>query len=199
MPDVLHSSLSTTELHEPKGAAAATIGEVYVADGSGGGSWQPPKTGWGSYKDGSTGEQTFTTTAAKLQIDGATTTLETYLPLEIRGSGSLWNVTTDDLTPIAVGDAYTVRLDLPVTARTSANYITLSLDIGATAAISNAVVIRRIDCGRAAPFDLSISFNIFCLATFVANGGQIFLATDAGTLGITDPGVVITRTHGEYV
>ncbi len=34
-----HKSLSTTDLHEPKGVAAATVDEVYVADGAASGAW----------------------------------------------------------------------------------------------------------------------------------------------------------------
>ncbi len=40
MPSVQHSSLSLTELHEPKGISAASDGDVYVADGAGSGDWQ---------------------------------------------------------------------------------------------------------------------------------------------------------------
>lgn len=41
MATVEHSALTTGELHEPKGAATATSGEVYVADGLGSGDWAP--------------------------------------------------------------------------------------------------------------------------------------------------------------
>ena len=34
-----HSTLTTTELHEPKGAAAASANTVYVADGAASGAW----------------------------------------------------------------------------------------------------------------------------------------------------------------
>lgn len=40
MPTIQHSSLTGAELHEPKGAAAASSSEVYVADGAGSGSFQ---------------------------------------------------------------------------------------------------------------------------------------------------------------
>lgn len=53
MPDVQHSTLSGAELHEPKGIAAATAGESYIADGAGSGSWQPPVV---DAADGSAGE-----------------------------------------------------------------------------------------------------------------------------------------------
>lgn len=37
MPE--HSQLTGSQLHEPKGVASATSGQVYVADGAGSGSW----------------------------------------------------------------------------------------------------------------------------------------------------------------
>ncbi len=40
MANVNHSSLTDPYLHEPKGAAAATSGDVYVADGAGSGTWE---------------------------------------------------------------------------------------------------------------------------------------------------------------
>tara|TARA_R110000796_G_scaffold58893_1_gene135733 strand:- start:1179 stop:1661 length:483 start_codon:yes stop_codon:yes gene_type:complete len=39
MANVNHSALTDPYLHEPKGAAAATSGQVYVANGSGSGTW----------------------------------------------------------------------------------------------------------------------------------------------------------------
>ncbi len=39
MANIAHSVLAGTEIHEPKGVAAASLGEVYVADGSGSGNW----------------------------------------------------------------------------------------------------------------------------------------------------------------
>lgn len=40
-----HSALTGSELHEPKGVAAATAGQVYEADGAGSGSWTSPTYG----------------------------------------------------------------------------------------------------------------------------------------------------------
>lgn len=41
MANVQHSVLTGSALHEPKGAAGANSGSVYVANGSGSGTWQP--------------------------------------------------------------------------------------------------------------------------------------------------------------
>lgn len=38
----LHSALTGSDLHEPKGVAAALSGEAYIADGAGSGSWTTP-------------------------------------------------------------------------------------------------------------------------------------------------------------
>ena len=41
MANVNHSSLTDPYLHEPKGVASALSGDVYMANGSGSGSWTP--------------------------------------------------------------------------------------------------------------------------------------------------------------
>ena len=48
MPSVQHNALTTTNLHEPKGADAASANQVYVADGAGSGDWETlhPVGGW---------------------------------------------------------------------------------------------------------------------------------------------------------
>jgi len=39
MANVTHSSLTGSDLHEPKGVASASAGKVYIANGSGSGQW----------------------------------------------------------------------------------------------------------------------------------------------------------------
>lgn len=39
MANVSHATLTGSQLHEPKGVSTATLGEVYVADGTGSGNW----------------------------------------------------------------------------------------------------------------------------------------------------------------
>ena len=202
MATVEHSTLTSSELHEPKGISSAASGKVYVADGTGSGDWttmQPSITGWGYYQDDSA-EQTFNTTDAKLSIDGTgTETTEAYLPLDIRGSASLWDTTNDKITPTAVGDAYEARINLPITSRTSANYAEVTLDIGGGASPTIVIHTSRIETNRTAPFSHSVVIPISCLSTFVTNGGQVFISTDTGSIGITDPSILIVRTHKEDI
>ena len=199
MPNIEHSSLTGSEQHEPKGIDTAVSKKVYVSDGAGSGEWKYMHGGWGHYVDAQT-EQTFNTTAVKLEIDGAGLTSESsYLPAAIRGTGELWDTTNFKITPIQAGDAYTLRLDLPITARTSANYITVQLDIGGGATPSIVIVEKRLECDRSAPFGLSVSIPLFALSTFVTNGCQVFLTTDTGSIGITAPSIHIQQTFdGTY-
>ena len=44
MANVNHSTLTDPYLHEPKGVASASSGEVYVANGSGSGTWTAKET-----------------------------------------------------------------------------------------------------------------------------------------------------------
>ncbi len=59
MATVQHSTLSSSELHEPKGAATADANTVYIADGAGSGQWRLKPNGYCFYNNG-TGT-TFTT------------------------------------------------------------------------------------------------------------------------------------------
>ena len=49
MANVNHSTLTDPYLHEPKGVAAAAVGEVYMADGAGSGDWVSLKPHIGGY------------------------------------------------------------------------------------------------------------------------------------------------------
>ena len=44
MANVNHSSLNDPYIHEPKGASTAAAGRVYVANGSGSGTWTAKET-----------------------------------------------------------------------------------------------------------------------------------------------------------
>ena len=60
MPTVLHSSLTGSDSHEPKGVSGANANEVYIANGAGSGTWaaHSPYGGWRFENIGGT---TFTT------------------------------------------------------------------------------------------------------------------------------------------
>ena len=153
--------------------------------------------GWAFYTDAETSPatQTFTDTFTKLQIDGGGATTNTsYLPPIIRGSGDLWDVVNDKITPIAVGDAYDFRLDLTITGESgNPTELQMELDIGGGATPTIVIVDRYIGTGKTTPYSISAGFSIFTLGTFVANGGQIFLKTNTGTATVSARSVLLVR------
>jgi len=168
----------------------AAAGEVLVANGSGGSTYSQPH-GWAMYKDNATA-QTFTTTAAKLSINGAGSTTEIgYLPSDVT---AFWDTTADKMLASGLGDSYTMRLDLPITSVTgSASYLEMELDIGGGATPTIVIVDRQISVAAGSNKVVSVSFGLFSLATFVANGAQIFLKSDANTVAVTAPAILIQR------
>lgn len=154
-------------------------------------------TGWGNYRDGevTVATQALTTVAQKLLIDGdGGTTDESFLPNSIRGLTSLWDTVNNKITPISEGDSYDLRIDLEVTAKAGGvGEIIIELDIGGGAAPTIVIVTADAFIAKTVPFTKSANILIFSGATFIANGGQIFLRTDTGTATIAARGVVISR------
>ena len=153
--------------------------------------------GFGFYVDGETTPvtQTITTADSKLSIDGsASNSTSAYLPKQIRGISELWDITNDKINSINIGDGYTVRIDFEIESKTgSPTGIDVTLDIGGGTSPTIAIVERIITVVKQAPYKISIAFPFFTLDTFKANGGQIFLKTDAGTVTIAKRQISIHR------
>jgi hypothetical protein len=200
MPEIPHSSLTGTSLHEPKGVATATVGRVYVSDGAGSGVWTQWPTGYGLYHDSKVtpSVQTITSTASPLENDGAgSKTTEALLPRQIRGSGSLWDTTTDDITPIAAGDLYSLQVFFNVAAKTSTpNDVTFYLTDDGTGTPTSILAEQYADVTASAPFRVTFSVDFRATTDMVTNGGQLFLATDSNSIDIDEVEILITRVHG---
>lgn len=153
--------------------------------------------GWGFYVHDqlTPSTQVVTTTATPLIIDGGGLTSNTaYLPYEIRGTGQLWDTVNNKITPIGVGDGYSMRMDLQVTAKSgSPTELILDLDIGGGATPTIIIVEKIIGTGKTPPYTVSVGFPIFTLGTFNTNGGQLFLSTDAGSVTLTNRSLSIHR------
>jgi hypothetical protein len=149
--------------------------------------------GWGYYKDDEASDLTVNTTASLIEINGLDSNSNSnYLPLGIRGVSELWS--SDKINAISVGDGYDVRLDLAITAKTgSPTYIDLQFDIGGGASPTIVIVSKTISLVKTPPYNVSATFPLFSLTTFVANGGQMFVKTDTGTVTIGSRAILIKR------
>ena len=152
-------------------------------------------TGWGYYQDLEVATPTInvTTVPTLLLIDGLGADSESgFLPRAIRGISQLW--TSNAITPVVLGDSYDLRVDIEVSAKSGGvAALILQLDIGGGAAPSVVIVERSISVSKTAPFTVSIGFPIFCLATFISNGGQIFVSTDTNSLTIASRAIFVSR------
>jgi len=151
--------------------------------------------GWGNYVDDISSNIVLNTTYQKLTINGLGASNNiAYLPREIRGTGQLWDTTNNKITPIAIGDAYDIRLVFSSVSKTGAPTIaTLVLDIGGGATPTNVVVEIDAETAKTPPNSGVITFPIFCLSTFLTNGGQIFAKVDTGTYTIGARAIYIKR------
>ena len=147
--------------------------------------------GWGLYQD------TQYTTGARLTVSAGVRTklpnnaggiIETYLPA---GGPSLYNGTTQKMTPSVVGDSYMVRIDFESASSTINNFSTMELDIGGGQGVISAYVFTY----PRGTLDHMFSKSVlaFTLGTFVSNGGELFITPD-DDIDIWGTSYVITRT-----
>ena len=141
-----HSELTGTDLHEPKGVASATSGQVYVADGEGSGSWTDgsefmvgtTSMGMYNYQDTTTAttpiELTLADTQYQLTNDAAgTNTTEAYA---LDGLSSVWDTTNNEFTwydesndKLSLGDVIDFRIELDVTTTSPNTAISLAIEL----------------------------------------------------------------------
>ena len=180
MANIEHSTLTSTELHEPKGAASAVNNSTYTSNGAGSGSWDKIQ-GFGHYQDsrttvGSPALTMATGVRTKYINNGAGLTLE-FLPSD--ATVPLWNVTTNKHIPIAQNDVYDIRTSFVAENYAgTAPYVLCELDIGGGLGVVFSQLIPLIKGGVAQP--CSFSFPVYAGSTYIANGGTIYL-TYVGT------------------
>lgn len=115
MANVQHSTLSGADLHEPKGAATAAAGEVYVADGAASGAWTALQDIYtGVITDVSTAETIYIPiqnagTVAKVVtvLEGAIATSDALLTVKNSAGTSMGTITITQ-SGSAAGDVDTV-------------------------------------------------------------------------------------------
>lgn len=116
--------------------------------------------------------------------------IDTYKPLTL-GSAELWQ--GNKITPKAVGDTYTIRLDFKASINNLQGYFDLKLDIDG--AIGD-ILIRNETFPKGANVEhgFSLTSLIYCLDTFFANGANIQINPSHEML-IWDKVLVIQRNY----
>lgn len=156
--------------------------------------------GWEMVEDGliTTPSISVDTSWTKITIDDesvSNNTNEDHLPLSIRGTSNLWDKTNGKITPIHSGDSYVVRVNVKIASVTGTpEVLTAAMDIGGLGTPGIVVSEDAHGINKTAPYSTIFNFPIFCLDTFLANGGQIFMKTKAGSVSVEDRSILIIRT-----
>lgn len=149
----IHKNLSDAELHEPKGAATAASGTVYISDGAGSGTWiklplssldltstQNPNTVYVSavLTDVSTASsilvpapENCTFVSARFYLGGAITVADSILTLTRNDGSSFGSTVTITQAASAEGTSFSFTASLNQTI-TSPGYVKIATDGGST-------------------------------------------------------------------
>ena len=194
---VNHNALTGAALHEPKGAAAASSREVYVADGAGSGAWaQPARMGWWDYNDLTTVSTKIPLTSAatdyELTNDGAGAfTIDTYA---LPDFADIWDVATNrfDFSGLALGDVVTVRYDVSFITTSVNTAITMGaeFDIGGTPFTINSI--SGLDIKAAGTYQHTVTQDYYIGSTAVKNNPARIIA-QADKTGVT------VQVHGWFI
>ncbi len=111
MANLEHSTLTGTDLHEPKGASSANSGDVYIANGAGSGTWTPTDNQM-TFVSVTVAFGDLASAATKTLIDSSGT--ETYKVREIFLSGALTNFDAGGDRLVDITDGTTTWSIMPV-------------------------------------------------------------------------------------
>lgn len=203
MANVQHSSLTDPNLHEPKGISTAAANTVYLANGSGSGTYtnvnRLPGTGWAQYSNAlyvGTNYLAVSTTDVVLPFD--TNTDVTQLPITLAGvTSSLMNLTNETLLFVTAGDMHSVTLSFRVaTVATNPNYLDLKL-FGSSDGTTYATRLGEttIPILKSTDQYINVSSLFPVSANMVTYGARLSVKTDVGTANLADINVITTRVH----
>ena len=150
--------------------------------------------GWAIYDDlaSVTTPVSIANTKHQITIDGLGPVNETtYLPI---GVTSLWNSTTNKITPAKLGDAYDIRVDFEVDATSVNDYANFIVDIG-TDVSPNPIVNRSITFQKTGVSSFSVGFPVGVKSDFMTNGARLFIDTSesGSTIQLSNVDLFIKR------
>lgn len=130
--------------------------------------------GWGNYTDAThtigSPQSVISSTRTLVTIDGAGGATNTEYINDL--PSNLWS--SNKIHPETIGETYLIRISLIVDPATgsSNHYMDIELDIGGGIGViaGHTQILIKASASR-----YTITLGIFCLSTFVANGGEIYV------------------------
>ena len=190
MATILHSVLTGSENHEPKGIDAASANQVYLADGAGSGTHKRLFTcGWEDFNDLTTATTPITIPASFTHVDltndgaGAFSDSTYRLP----GNTAIWDTVADEFdwtaAGLSLGDTVDIRIDLMVTTVGANTDVGVGIDLAHGHASEYSLDIHRTAFKTAGTYPLTRWYSVYIGdADVLANPAKIWIASDgAGT------------------
>lgn len=136
---IQHKDIPDAQLHEAKGAAGASIGQILTATGTGTATFQTApytktKMGWWDYNDTATTTTPIALTSANVEYQltnnglGGNTNVAYALP----SIPNIWNTATNyfQFSGLQLGDTLDVRIDIEVTTGSTNNNVDVIMEFG---------------------------------------------------------------------
>ncbi len=198
-----HSTLSTGDLHEPKGIASATSNQVYVANGSGSGAWSVPYiTGIEDYNDLSSPAITPSAgVAEKVLNDGnGPFTNKTY---KIPTYPDIWDTSTNqfNFSHLDLGDSVDIRFDFDVTISSANDDVGIVFKAGVGGSPYDLLVERR-EWRYAGTFQFTAWYSVYMGDTNTLNNPAevwILCDTDMDSVSLNGWYVRTNKRTPEYI
>jgi hypothetical protein len=206
MANIQHSTLTDPNLHEPKGISTAAANTVYMANGSGSGTYtnvnRLPGTGWGQYSNSLyTGTAYLSITDAGVLVPFDTASTVTQLPITLAGSTSpLMDLSTETLLFVSDGDMHSITLTFFIAA-TSGNPTFMDLILyGSSDGTTYATLLAETSIGlfKTAAQYINATSLVPVSANMATYGARISLkmqASTGDTASIKDISLITTRVH----
>lgn len=148
--------------------------------------------GWASYTD-----TNFTSSAPFTLSDGIRVTLpnnsgtviDTYMPF---GVTRFYNNATNKITPVGLGDGYSISVRFTAVPSAVNTYISFGIDIGFPADIFQQTIVLPRGAGTPNPVDIEVQG--YSLSTFLTNGGLVKLTAVGGNVQVYGVEFQIHRT-----
>lgn len=149
-----------------------------------------PQSFYDQFQGSPLNEQTFDTNYALVTFPLTLSEITSSDPL-----GAYFDPPTAKIVPRALNDVFLVRLDFQVISFTGTpKFLDVLVNASGTippTGLNEYENFRSID-KTSTPFHLSQTFLLRATSDFVANGSQIFLRVDAGTITVQDRRIIIT-------
>lgn len=152
-------------------------------------------TGWATYSDtthSSGSPQTFSDGVRAQWTNDGGSSIVTYRD----GDEDYW--AGNEIQPGEAGESYSIRIDFTYQPSAPNSHAVLELDIGSAPLGGSSVPIvrRTISAVKGTTVQYaSVGFPIYCLNTFLSNGGTVLLTTDGADWSVYDKVISLFRIH----